>query len=48
MKRQNGNASALAGERVAKQDHIPLRAAALEGPQHHRKIGSSSVNSVGP
>ena len=47
-KRQDGNASAFAGERVAKQDHIPLRAAAFEGTQDHREIKSSSVNSVGP
>jgi hypothetical protein len=28
---------ASGGKRVAKQDHVPVRSAALESPQHHRR-----------
>jgi hypothetical protein len=42
--------NALRGERVAKQNHIALRAAAFEGAQDDREIRTvvSSVNSFRP
>jgi hypothetical protein len=35
--RQNDNADPFGGERIAEQDHIPLRAAAFESAQHNRE-----------
>ena len=39
-KRQNDDADPFGGERIAEQDHIPLRAAAFESAQHDRERGS--------
>ena len=38
--RQNDDADTFGGQRIAEQDHIPLRAAAFESTQHDRQRGS--------
>ncbi len=46
--RQNGDADADAfgGERVTEQDHVPLRAAALESAQYERERKSETLSRI--